>query len=64
MEKNARDNSLEGKRNKVVIYERFCFDVAQCRMNGAPYENRTHSWMFACIAGKPLHHSRCPKETK
>ena len=31
----------------VVIYEAFCFDVAQGRMNRAPNEIRTHSWIFA-----------------
>ena len=29
--------------NNIVIYEAFCFDVTQGRMNGAPHETRTHS---------------------
>ena len=28
---------------RIIIYEAFCLDVAQGRMNGAPNETRTHS---------------------
>ena len=34
---------------KVLIYQAFCLDVAQGRMNGAPNENRTHSCRFASL---------------
>ena len=33
----------------VVIYEAFCFYVAQGRMNEAPNETQTHSWRFASL---------------
>ena len=41
---------LADHRIKLVIYEAFCFDAAQGRMNGVPNETRTHSCRFASLA--------------
>ena len=50
-------------RTNLVIYKAFCLEVVQGRMNGAPNKTRTHSWRFASLACKPLHHPRHPALT-
>ena len=42
-------SSREPGRYVVVIYEAFCVDATQGRMNGAPNEIRTHSCRFASL---------------
>ena len=44
----------------VIIYQAFCLDAAQGRMNGAPSKTRTHLWRFANLACLLLHYSRRP----
>ena len=39
------------RRLRVVIYQAFCSDVAQGRMNRVPDETQTHSRRFASLAG-------------